>query len=697
MLSIALVWAHDVEIDGIYYNLDEINKTAEVTHRGEYYYSYDEYSGSVTIPYFITYKSETYNVTSIGSSAFGNCVDLTLVTIPTSIVSIGSNAFYNTAIYNNSSNWENGVLYIGDYLIKATELVGLGNYSIKEGTRVIANDAFSGCTSLSSIKIPNSVTSIGSQAFYACSGLISVTIGNSVTSIGELAFYACRGLASVTIPNSVTSIESYAFRDCSALTSVSIGNSVKSIGAKVFYNCSDLNSVAIGYSVASIGEETFYGTNIYNNTSNWIDGVLYIDNCLIKAQSDVKENYVIKEGTRVIADYAFKSSNITSITIPNSVISIGNNAFEYCYDLTSITIGNRVTLIGDYAFSYCDSLEFITIPNSVTSIGYQAFCNCSNLTSVTIGNSVNSISPMAFQGCISLKEFIVSIDNKNYSSEKGVLFNKDKTELVRYPMGKEDTSYIIPNSVKFIGPSAFIGSTSLTSITISNNVTSIFAYAFGDCNNLTSIVWNAKNFNDVSFYYKYRTSPFYYISSQITYFKFGKEVEYIPSYLCSEMSNLKEIIIPNSVNSIGEGVFNGCDELMKIIVYPTTKPAVYENSFAHYDATLYVLCDVYDDYFYDEVFGNFKVIECVTSEDVDDPEKPEEGGGSEEGGDKETFVEESLANVNITVSEGTISCPDSDFIIYNIIGLNVTALNGSLTPGVYVVQVGEDIAKVMVK
>ena len=191
MLSCIALWAHDVVIDGIYYDLDETNKTAVVTYRGNSSISYNEYSGSVTIPETITYKSEIYSVTSIGYEAFSGCSGLTSVTIGNSVTSIGSDAFYNTGIYNNNSNWDNGVLYIDNCLIKANSDAVKGSYTIKEGTRLISSSAFYDCSGLTSVTIPNSITSITYEAFCFCSRLTSVTIPNSVTYIGSSAFSSC--------------------------------------------------------------------------------------------------------------------------------------------------------------------------------------------------------------------------------------------------------------------------------------------------------------------------------------------------------------------------------------------------------------------------------------------------------------------------------------------------------------------------
>ena len=188
---------------------------------------------------------------------------------------------------------------------------------------------------MTSITIPNSVTSIGYCTFRGCSSLTSVSIPNSVTSIGEYAFHDCNGLTTVTIPNSVISIGVGAFYKCSSLTSVSIPNSVTSIGEYAFHGCRALTSVTIPNSVTSIGDYAFVGC-----------------------------------------------SSLTSITIPNSVTSIGSHVFWYCSGLTSVTIPNSVTSIGDYAFEKCSGLTSITIPKSVTSIYNEAFANCPKLENV---------------------------------------------------------------------------------------------------------------------------------------------------------------------------------------------------------------------------------------------------------------------------------------------------------------------------
>ena len=321
--------AYDVEVDGLYYNLNETEKTAEVPYKEQYKASY---SGSVEIPSSIVINEVEYKIASIGDWAFSRCSGLTSIIIPNSVTSIG------------------------DY-------------------------AFSGCTGLTSITIPNSVTSIGDGTFSDCTNLTSITIPNSVTSIENSAFSGCSYLTSITIPNSVTSIGDYAFSECTYLTSITIPNSITSIGNKAFYGCSGLTSITIPNSVTSIG------------------------------------------------DYAFSyCSRLTSITIPNSITSIGYYAFQNCSSLTSITIPNSVTSIGDYAVSYCKInklyYDCLIAPNIYTIylkeliigdniIIVQNYFEYAPLTRIVLGKNVTHIKPDAFRNS-KLEEFTITCEEPPY-------------------------------------------------------------------------------------------------------------------------------------------------------------------------------------------------------------------------------------------------------------------------------------------
>jgi hypothetical protein len=394
-------------------------------------------------------------ITSIGNYAFYECSNLTSVTIPNSVISIGHDAFYGCSNLT-SIEIPNSVTSIGTYAFKGctsllvigyvryadTYLVGpvdksLSTYDIKEGTKWIGENAFNGCTNLTSMTIPNSVINIGEYAFNGCTSLTSIEIPNSIISIGQAAFSGCTSLSSIEIPNSVISIGQAAFADCTSLTSVTIPNSVTSIGIVAFGGCTGLTSVTIPNSVTSIGNRAF-----------------------------------------------LSCTSLTSVTIGSGVTSIGWSAFEDCSGLTSVTIGNSVTSIGAGAFFGCTGLTSITIPNSVTSIEGGAFEYCASLTSIEIPNSVTSIGNDAFAYCSGLTSISVDSDNAIYDSRNNcnAIIESATNTLIA---GCQNT--VIPNSVTSIANQAFSGCTGLTSVVISKSITNIGDYAFAYCTGLESV------------------------------------------------------------------------------------------------------------------------------------------------------------------------------------------------------------------
>ena len=246
--------------------------------------------------------------------------------------------FYNFDDENNTARVACFNSVVGDITIPSLIEYNNKQYSVT----TIGEYAFSGCSSLTSITIPNSVMYIERCSFQNCSNLTFVTIGNGVKSIGDYAFYGCSSLTSVIIPNSVTSIEVCSFANCSNLSSAIIGNSVTNIEYGSFFECPSLVSIVIES-----------GNSKYDSR----------DNC----------NAIIETATNTLI------VGCKNTTIPNSVTSIGADAFRYCSNLTSIIIPNSVTNIGDGAFQDCSGLTSVTIPNSVTSVGTDAFSVCSGL------------------------------------------------------------------------------------------------------------------------------------------------------------------------------------------------------------------------------------------------------------------------------------------------------------------------------
>ena len=281
----------------------------------------------------------------------------------------------------------------------------------------IGSSAFSYCSSLTSITIPNGVTSIGRDAFSGCSSLTSIEIPSKVTSIGDLAFSRCSSLTSIEIPSGVTSIASSAFSRCSSLTSIEIPSGVTSIASSAFDGCSSLQiTVAEGNTVYCSDNGSLYNatkTTLIRraggvSTVNILDTVTSIGSYAFSGCSSLTSIEIPSKVTS-IGLYAFYGcSSLTSIEIPSGVTSIGDSAFRSCSSLTSIEIPSEVTIIGDFAFSDCSSLTSIEIPSEVTSIGLYAFEGCSSLTSISLPSKVTSIGDSAFEGCSKLTSIDMS-------------------------------------------------------------------------------------------------------------------------------------------------------------------------------------------------------------------------------------------------------------------------------------------------
>ena len=614
-------FAHDIAVENadgvtIYYNWVNSNELA-VSFKGGSFQSANSYSGVVVIPESVEHEGKTYKVTEIGRAAFYSCQNLTSVTLPQTLTTIGDNAFYYciklssitipksvSTVRANAFNACNGLtsVHISDltawckieWYIDQTE----GNNRASNPLSY-AHHLFLNGKEIKELIIPDGVTSIA-HAFEGCSGLTSVTIPSTVTSIGVESFLFCSGLTSVSIPNSVTTIDARSFYGCSSLTSIKIPNTVTYIREGAFQNCSNLISITIPNSVTYVGKDAFKETAWYNNQN----GLVYIGPIAYKYKGTMPENteIVIREGTTRIGEGAFSGcSGLKSIQIPKSVTNMEEKSFSGCSGLTSVYIsdlaawcniifrphdvggfdycssnplsfaqhlylnGKEITdmiipegvaTIKSWAFYSFSGLTSVRIPNSVTEIGFRAFERCSNIISIDIPSSVTSIGKDAFAG------------TPWFENYKGLMYLGSMAYKYKGEM-PENTEIVIREGTTEISSNAFQDCIGLVSVTIPASVTEIGSGAFFGCSNLTSVhisdltAWcNAKwNFSPFSTAYH-----LYLNGDEITNLIIPDGITSIKDGAFDGCCGLKTVTIPNGVTSIGNSVFSGCSDMNSIII-----------------------------------------------------------------------------------------------------------------------------------
>ena len=475
---------------------------------------------SVTIP---------NGVTTIGFSAFNGCIKLEKIKLSSNLDTVCENAFNNTKWFNNQSN---GLVYVGKVAYKYKgDMPRNTKITVKSDTVSISESAFKDCANLTAILIPSSVKHIDKYAFYNCQGLTKLNFNDGIERIENDAFGSCEKLTSVNFSETLKSIGAFAFVECKKLSEITIPQSVTSVGEYAFSGCENLASVTVSDDLLYVGGRAFEKTKWLNSQP---DGVVYIGKSAYGYKGDMPKNteLSLKSGITNISGYAFyEEKNLTSVRIPETVNRIGNWAFldceglknvnipdgvkrieswtfSNCSSLTNITVPDSVTVLDGLAFSYCTnlknielsknlteigmgalshctSLETIDIPDSVIIMDNIAMAGCSELKSVNIGSNLKTVGGQVFAGCTSLEKVNVNLNNKNYTSENGIWYDKNKTKIILYPYNKKDSAYTTPTSLKelcngYVGSyGTLLDNSNLKTVTIEKNVAKIDDYAIG--------------------------------------------------------------------------------------------------------------------------------------------------------------------------------------------------------------------------
>lgn len=590
--------------------------------------------GHLIIPDSVTNPTtnQTYPVTQIRNSTFFCCSAITAVTIPSTIKSIGSQAFrhctslseiyYNADSCGNVSSSSNifdncpittlvignNVRYIPAYIF--LNMSGLSSVTIPDSVIGIGTAAFGGCSGITTLTIGRGLRKMGIYAFNGCSQLSTlnynsdscffagnwtnnthisnINIGSNVRFIPNRFFYQNTSLTSFIVPSNIKGIGNYAFNECTALTNITFHDSLTFIGAHAFNGCTGLSSITLFESIDTIGNGAFMNCtslsefNYQGSLESWGDigfgdysaNPIYLTRRL-KINDTLVSNLVIPNTQSEIKPYAFCGDTcIEAITIPESVLMIGTGAFNRCTKLTNIVFPSGLIHIGNGSFSECDGLTSVIITDSMASIGDSAFSDCIGITSISIPCAI--IGGSAFRGCSALNSVNFSNSNVligdyafcNCIGLTSVFINGSIIGNNAFKGCTGLTYIIIGNSVAIVGDSAFMGCLNVDSVKIGGSVLSIGALAFYGCSNITKTIymgsisdWCSINFSGIYSNPIIYSHGLYNNNTPITRIEITDSISHIGNYAFYSDSMLTNVQIMGSVTKIGQASFFGCTNI----------------------------------------------------------------------------------------------------------------------------------------
>lgn len=433
-------------------------------------YSNDEEIDKVIVP---------ENIVRLGEQAFYACTNLNQIKLHDKIQRIGKRAFEKTELYKDADNWSDGVLYIGDVLIKADPDVISGTYQVKAGTRLIADGAFEGCKNLAAIELPDTVEYIGADAFSETS------LMNNKENWSNNALIIKHALISVdkeyngafSVPDGIRTIADCAFEHAK-VTEVTTPETLKFIGYNAFWDCQELVSISLGKLVKTLGRGPFRMCNklqvisVHEDNENFavIDGVLYNHqlSSVVRCPQMTSGKVILPHTIKKINAYAFEwCTEIESVEIPEGCVFIGNSAFSTCENLSEVILPKTMEYIDTSAFSYCNSIDSIDIPDSVYYLGKYAFNCCHNLKEVEIGDGIEELKYCLFESCEKLNKVTLG-ENIKEIDETAFLFTRYVSNVSNYHNGllissdrylikvaHDVTACYIPNGIAIIADGAF--------------------------------------------------------------------------------------------------------------------------------------------------------------------------------------------------------------------------------------------------